>query len=453
MKPGFRAGFTLGLLTAMPAVADYRLPGGDTTIFDASREAYTQPAHNLDPRSLARFFSGDTLFNTNWVSASSVVEGRDGRGPLFNARSCSACHLKDGRGRPPDQDEIPSGLLIRISQPGESERMGPLPHPVYGNQLAVRALPGLQPEAEVSVRYEEREGTYPDGDTYRLQFPEYGLDNLVYGELDPFEFSPRVALSVFGLGLLELIPHDILLNAADPHDEDGDGISGRANWVWSQSEEKTVLGKFGWKANKASLLDQTAAAFQGDIGITSTLFPSENHSAFQSELKDQASGGNPEILDQDLGDVVFYLQSLAPPASRFQSRAAYEKGIELFNRVSCARCHTPEYQTGENRGLPALARQTIYPYTDLLLHDMGEDLADNRPDFKASGREWRTPPLWGVGLIPTVNGHSRLLHDGRARNIEEAILWHGGEAEQSRDQFKRLTRGERVALIQFVESL
>lgn len=441
------------LLFTANNLADYRLPGGDTTIFDASREAFAQPAENLDPRSLARFFSGDTLFNTNWVNASSVVRSRDGLGPLFNARSCSACHMKDGRGRPPEKDEIPSGFLIRISVPGKTDKGGPLPHPVYGNQLSIRALPGLKPEAMIKVEYEETVGNYPDGLEYRIQKPRYTIENLNYGDIGTYEFSPRVAPSVFGLGLIDLIPNADLLAKSDPHDNDKDGISGRPNWVWSPSKKGRALGKYGWKANQASIVDQTAAAFQGDIGITSSLFPTENHSPRLLALKDLPSGGDPEIPDRDLEDVVFYLHTLAPPASRFESASKYEEGFQLFTRAQCTSCHTPSFQTGKSEQFPALSNQTIYPYTDLLLHDMGEGLADNRNDFEATGREWRTPPLWGIGLIPTVNGHSRLLHDGRARSIEEAILWHGGEAAKSKQAFENFTREERAALCEFIESL
>jgi len=348
---------------------------------------------------------------------------------------------------------LPNGFLVRISEPGKAENGSPMPHPVYGNQLSVRALPGLQPEASVRVTYEEIAGSYPDGNEYRIQKPIYSIDNLSYGDIGTYEFSPRVAPSVFGLGLLDLVSPSDLLRNADPNDGDKDGISGRANWVWSPSENGRALGKYGWKANKANLKDQTAAAFQGDIGITSSLFPAENHSPRISALRDLPSGGRPEIRDQELEDVVFYLHTLAPPASRFESDSKYEAGFQLFSQALCVNCHTPSFQTGKSELFPALSNQTIYPYTDLLLHDMGEGLADNRNDFEATGREWRTPPLWGIGLIPTVNGHSRLLHDGRARSIEEAILWHGGEAAKSQQAFKNLSHEERASLIDFIESL
>ncbi len=430
------------------------MPGGETTVFDDSREAFAQPASNLDPKSLAQFFSGDTIFNTNWVNSSSVVDGRDGLGPLFNTRSCSACHFKDGRGQPPESGETPNGLLIRISIPGKQTNGAPLPHPIYGNQISVRSLDPAPPEAFIRVDYEEIEKTYPDGTSYRIQKPKYTIESWAYGEIgSELLTSPRVAPSVFGLGLLDEIPNKSILANADPSDENQDGISGRPNWVWSPSETKRQLGKYGWKANKASIADQTAGAFQGDIGITSSLFPSENHSSAQIDSNRFPSGGSPELVERDLEDVVFYLKTLGVPASRFEDESVYHIGGKLFAQAQCSKCHTPEFQTRSDSNIAALANQLIRPFTDLLLHDMGDELADNRPDFEASGNEWRTPPLWGLGLISRVNGHTRLLHDGRARNIEEAILWHGGEAEASKQAFMRLPKSERQALIEFVNSL
>ncbi|MGK0239266.1 MAG: CxxC motif-containing protein (DUF1111 family) [Candidatus Pelagisphaera sp.] len=435
-------------------VADPGLPGGATTSFEHSRESFTQPASNLDPRSFAQFFSGDTIFNTNWVNAASVVNGRDGLGPLFNTRSCSACHFKDGRGLPPEKGEIPNGLLIRISLPGSDENAAPRAHPIYGNQISVRALPGLLPEATIEISYKEIVGNYPDGSEYRIQQPEYRIDNWGYGEPDSSLLtSPRVAPSVFGLGLLDAIPNEIILAQADPNDYNGDGISGRPNWVKSPSKGDRQLGKYGWKANKATIEDQTAGAFQGDLGITSTLFPGENHSPTQADSLAFPSGGSPELIARDLEDIVFYLKTLAPSASRFKDDSAYSTGHRLFTQSQCSSCHTPDFETGSQNEIHALANQRIYPYTDLLLHDMGDQLADNRPDFEANGNEWRTPPLWGLGLTQKVNGHSRLLHDGRARNTEEAILWHGGEAESSKQTFMKLSANQRKILIDFVEAL
>ena len=430
------------------------LPGGEATVFDASVNAFSLPATNLSLKEHPRFFAGNAFFNRNWVDAASEVNGSDGLGPLFSVRSCSTCHFKDGRGQPPIGSAVPNGWLMRLSIPGEGEQGSPNPDPTYGNQISVRALPGLEPEARIRIRYHTIQELYPDYVAYQLMKPDYTVDNWKYGEPHPeLMTSPRVASAVFGLGLLDAIPEDTLLNLADPDDTDEDGISGRPNWVWSKSLNAKAVGRFGWKSNKATLLDQTAGAFVGDMGITSDLFPNENHTEVQGIGDDYPSGGNPEIAKQDLEDVVFYLQTLAVPAARIQDRANFKKGKQLFETIQCAACHVPVLKTADEYPIEALAGQLIRPYTDLLLHDMGEGLADGRPDFDAAGNEWRTPPLWGIGLLEKVNGHTRLLHDGRARNVEEAILWHGGEAEKSREAFKSLTAEDRMLVIQFVESL
>jgi CxxC motif-containing protein (DUF1111 family) len=430
------------------------LTGGETTVFDQSSNSFGLPATNLPLEDHPRFFAGNAFFNTNWVAPSSEVNGRDGLGPLFNVRSCSACHFKDGRGEPPQGNEVPNGWLLRISIPGTNEHGGPKEEPVYGNQISVRALPDVQPEAGIGIKYTTVTDQYPDNTVYQLLDPTYRLTDWAYGEPhSDLLVSPRVASVVFGLGLLDAVSQVEILSREDEEDGDGDGISGRPNWVWSHSLQKKELGRFGWKANKATLIDQTAGAFVGDIGITSNLFLSENHTDAQDLTDPFPSGGTPEIKERDLEDVVFYLQTLAVPAARIEKRSAFQEGKELFNQLQCSVCHVSNMKTSDDYPVPALAGQTIRPYTDLLLHDMGEALADNRPDYEATGKEWRTPPLWGIGLIPKVNKHSRLLHDGRARNIEEAILWHGGEAEASKLSFMKLDAQQRALVIKFVESL
>ena len=437
----------------LPCFADL-LTGGETTVFDKSVNAFGFPLTNLPLPEHPRFFAGNAFFNTNWVDASSDVNGRDGLGPLFNVRSCSTCHFKDGRGQPPDGNAVPDGWLMRISIPGTTKHNAPLPHPIYGNQVSVRALPGALPEARVRIQYNIVDGFYPDGESYQLLDPHYTLLNWAYGDPHPeLLSSPRVASAVFGLGLLDAVSKDDILSRSDPDDQDGDGISGRPNWVWSPSLKKTELGRFGWKANKATLLDQTAGAFVGDIGITNSLFPLENNTDTQDLSEKFPSGGSPELSDQDLEDVVFYLQTLAVPAARLDDRTVFKKGKAFFGQLGCVACHIPVLKTFEDYPVSAVADQTIRPYTDLLLHDMGEGLADARPGFEASGSEWRTPPLWGIGLFAKVNKHTRLLHDGRARNVEEAILWHGGEGEASKRAFMNLSTPERLAIIQFIERL
>jgi CxxC motif-containing protein (DUF1111 family) len=258
---------------------------------------------------------------------------------------------------------------------------------------------------------------------------------------------------MIGLGLLEAIPERTLLALADPDDRDGDGISGRPNRVWDWAQQRQVMGRFGWKANQPTVAQQATGAFLGDIGITSALFPRQNCTAAQARCSTVPTGGQPEISPERLDPVIFYSRTLAVPARRDLDDPVVQRGERLFAQAQCGRCHIPTLHTSPVNELPTLSHQTIHPYTDLLLHDMGAELSDERPDFDATGREWRTPPLWGIGLVFTVNGHTNFLHDGRARNVTEAILWHGGEAEAAREHFRHLPRPDREALVRFLESL
>ena len=255
------------------------------------------------------------------------------------------------------------------------------------------------------------------------------------------------------MGLLEAIPETRILELADVDDANRDGISGRPNYVWNVQKGEVALGRFGWKANQPTLEQQAASAFLGDIGITSNIFPGENCPPSQVACSRAANGGSPEIPDECLGKVVLYVQTLAVPAMRDAEVDTVKQGARLFVQTQCSVCHTPRHETGDFHQVEPLHNQVIFPYTDLLLHDMGPSLADNRPDGQASGSEWRTPPLWGIGLVETVNGHTMFLHDGRARSLEEAVLWHGGEAEGSGQLFMELTAEQRSALIRFLESI
>jgi len=286
-----------------------------------------------------------------------------------------------------------------------------------------------------------------------LRRPVYSLQNAAYGEPDPeMMISPRVANQMIGLGLLEAVPEEAILALADPDDRDGDGISGRPNYVRDVAGDRTVLGRFGWKANEPTVAQQTAGAFLGDMGITTPVFPEQNCTDAIAGCATAADGGSPEIEPDDFQKVVLYASTLAVPARRDWDDPQVLQGKALFNEIGCTACHKPILATGAHPTIPALSNQTIRPYTDLLLHDMGEGLADGRPDYEADGREWRTPPLWGIGLIETVNGHTHFLHDGRARNLTEAILWHGGEAQAARDRFAVLGQTEREALLRFLNS-
>lgn len=431
------------------------LSGGQATIFDTTANAFGQPIPGLERPEELLFFVGNSFFNQNWVTAPASTTARDGLGPLFNAHSCASCHFKDGRGRPPAFDgELSTGFLIRLSRPGSDSHYGPVPDPNYGDQLQDQAIMGVAGEATIQITYAENPFTFPDGQTVSLRQPTYTLRQLGYGELTPeLMLSPRVANQMIGMGLLEAVPEATILALADPTDRNGDGVSGRPNFVWDAFNNQMALGRFGWKANQSSVLQQTAGAFLGDIGITTPLFPTQNCSQNQTACVAAPAGGTPEIAADDFLKVVLYASMLAVPGRRDWADPQVLQGKEAFNEIGCSACHTPLLETGIHPTIPALSHQTIRPYTDLLLHDMGPGLADGRPDFQATGNEWRTPPLWGIGLIETVNDHTNFLHDGRARNLLEAILWHGGEAQTAHDRFINLPADLREALLRFLSSL
>ena len=344
-------------------------------------------------------------------------------------------------------------LLFRLSLPkAEDSGVGkpPTPVPGFGTQLNNRAIVDANPEGKVKIDYTEQTLVTADGTRVRLRHPNYTLTETYQQLPENVEVSPRVAPAVFGLGLLEAIPQEAILAYADEADVDGDGISGKPNFVWDVVQQRYTLGRFGWKANQPTLLQQVAAAYNDDMGITTSLFQIEN-SAGQPQLTEHSAA--PEVNNEILEVVTFYVQTLAVPARRDVDNPQVKLGEQLFAKAQCASCHVPTFRTGVLAGVPSVSNQTIHPYTDLLLHDMGSGLADNRPDFHASGSEWRTPPLWGIGLVKRVNGHTNFLHDGRARNLMEAILWHGGEAEASRQIVEQMSKAERDALIAFLELL
>ncbi|MEZ5024128.1 MAG: di-heme oxidoredictase family protein [Chitinophagales bacterium] len=427
--------------------------GGNATTFLTSRDAFGQAISGLTDAQENSFFVGNSLFNQNWVTAPASTTARDGLGPFFNARSCSGCHFKDGRGRAPDYfGEKSTGFLMRLHGLGTTANGAPMPDLSYGGQLQDQAILDITPEGEVEITYQEIVDAFGDGSNYSLQQPSYSIRQLGYGPMTASILSPRVAPHMAGGGLLEAISETDILANADEFDADGDGISGKANYVWDDFKQEMALGRFGWKAGKSDLLNQDAAAFIGDMGITSDIFPNQNCSTNEIECQNAADGGQPEIIFDRLMDVVSYTQTLAVPGRRDHDAPPVLNGKRLFFKIGCVKCHTPKFTTGSH-AISALSDQTIRPYTDLLLHDMGDALADGATEFRANGNEWRTPPLWGIGLIETVNGHTRFLHDGRARNLTEAILWHGGEGESSKAMFKTLTEEERQDLIQFLNSL
>jgi CxxC motif-containing protein (DUF1111 family) len=425
------------------------------TSFDVTRTAFTKPASALVGDRLDGFFVGNSIFNRNWVTAPSSTIGLDGLGPTFNATSCSACHLLDGRGRPPDPGKPMLSALVRLSVLDPSGAV--VAEPSYGDQFNPSSILGVPGEGLVELTWTEEPGQYGDGSPYSLRRPTIGFTNLGFGAMaEGTMTSLRVAPQVAGLGLLELVAEADIVALADPDDADGDGISGRPNRVFDVTAGVDRLGRFGWKANQPSIFQQSAGAFLGDIGITSSLFSQQNCPPAQGAClaaTDGTGDDGVEVSNDKLARITFYGMTLAAPGRRHVRDPDVLDGKRLFSDIGCAGCHTPVLHTAASTELPELAGQTIRPYTDLLIHDLGDDLADGRPDFLADGREWRTPPLWGIGLIKTVNGHDLLLHDGRARGVAEAILWHGGEAVAAREAFRALSADDRARLIAFLESL
>lgn len=442
--------FPVGATAQVPVDAAASVVGRVPTIADATANAFSYPLPTLSATERRAFSVGNALFRTNWVVAPASTSGLDGLGPLFNARSCSSCHLRDGRSRPPEAGEADRfGLLVRIGMRADDD--GPdRPHPAYGEQLQDDAIPGVQPEARIDIEWQVTAGRYGDGSAFELIAPDYRLRELAYGPLgEGVVLGGRVAPQIIGLGLLEAIPAAALHAVADPDDRDGDGVSGRLHRL----PGGRGIGRFGWKATQPTVHAQTAAAFVHDMGITSPEHPREPLTAGQRAAITAPSGGEPEIDAHKLARVVSYARTIAVPVQRDADVAAVQRGRQHFAAFGCVACHVPAWTLGAVDFLPGLAGQVIEPYTDLLLHDLGAGLADGKHDGAATPGEWRTPPLWGIGLVPTVNGHERYLHDGRARGLAEAILWHGGEALAARERFRLAPAAVRDELLAFLRSL
>ncbi|KKB84248.1 thiol oxidoreductase [Devosia limi DSM 17137] len=455
-----------------PESFEAKSAGAGTTTKIVNADAFSHFMANLSFEQEESFKLGNALFRKLWVSSPSSTQASDGLGPLFNARACQSCHLKDGRGHTPFDATRESGvsMFLRLSvPPGDNDTRlaldgvvaGEIGDPVYGTQLQDFAVPGLKAEGRMVVDYTDLPVTLGDGSVVMLRQPAYSVADLAYGPLaDAVMLSPRVAPQMIGLGLVEEIPPEDILALADPDDLNGDGISGRANWTIDPESGSVMLGRFGWKAGMATIRSQSAAAFAGDIGISTPLvnLPHGDCTERQTECLalptgEQARLGVSEAPDPVLDLVTFYSQTLGVPERRDVGEPAVLRGKAAFYGAGCASCHTPKFVTSRAAENPAHKFQLIWPYSDFLLHDMGEGLADHRPEGLADGYEWRTPPLWGIGLTQTVSGHTQLLHDGRARNATEAILWHGGEAQAARDAFAGMEKSTRDDLIAFLESL
>ncbi len=453
-------------------------PGGETSVSYLPFASLQLPAKNISDDLRANFHAGKALANQPWVKAPTITTARDGLGPIYNARTCLSCHVKGGKGFIPADNKSPiSSTLVRFSKAGNHsdtlKQAGVIPHPVYGDQIQGQSIslahqlrhsqkPGslehdVAPEAYVYINWSEETFNYPDQHQVQLRKPGIEFKNLGYGPIGADTLlSLRVAPTIHGMGLIGLIAEQDIMNLSDEHDKNNDGISGRTNQVWDVEKQATVLGRFGLKSNKPTLGMIVGGAFANDLGISNSLAPNQPCTALQPTCLRIPNGNDEEgveLPDHLLKLVINFNRDLAPPLRRNSQDKNVLVGRELFYSSGCNQCHNPRFETQRSDEAAHLSEQVIWPYSDFLLHDMGPNLADGRPDFLATGNEWRTAPLWGIGLLSQVNGSSVLLHDGRARTVEEAILWHGGEAELAKTRFINLKKSDRMNLIKFVNSL
>ncbi|HCN17249.1 MULTISPECIES: di-heme oxidoreductase family protein [Psychrobacter] len=457
--------------------------GGDTGISISSAESYSKPSSNLTASRKGSFFIGNAFFRQPWVIAPASTDSRDGLGALFNVAACQSCHVKDGRGHAPmSMDDDADSLLIRLAMPATTDEqrqqlqnslIEKVAHPMYGGQLQDRGIQGVPAEARIAVQWTDKTVTFTDGHVETLRAPTFNLTKPGYGPFDDeLMVSPRVALPMIGLGLLEQIPDEDIKKQATDNNNNSD-ISGKFNWVMDPQTGKHALGRFGWKAGQTKLLTQNQSAFNEDMGLTSNIRPHESCMPTQTACvkattgADEQGDGRPpvEVNDEVAKFVEFYTRNLAVPHRRNADDKLVLAGKKRFYDMGCQSCHTPRYQLPktdddhlEQHG------QVIYPYTDLLLHDMGDDLADRtiagklppkdaQVEFLANSYEWRTPALWGIGLAQTVDPQATFLHDGRARTLMEAVLWHGGEAQEQQKKVLNLDKQGRAELNAFLKSL
>ncbi|MFN6925664.1 MAG: di-heme oxidoredictase family protein [Tabrizicola sp.] len=445
-------------------------PAGAATVRASdTADAFSKPSANMPFEAEMAFKLGNALFRKTWVASPASTRASDGLGPLYNARACQDCHLKDGRGHTPENAEDSRvSMFLRLSvmggpsPEGIADWIATQPDPTYGGQLQDLAAPGHAAEGRMDIAWTETPVTLADGTVVSLRAPSYTFADPAYGPpAEGLMLSPRVAPQMIGLGLLEAIPVDEILARADPDDSDGDGISGRPQIVPSIEYGVPMLGRFGLKGGAPTVREQSAGAFAGDMGLSTALHPAPwgECTAGQPSCRDAPHGQEAGVRDglevdnESLDLVTFYARNLGVPERRHMDDPRVLKGKEVFYATGCQSCHTPKHVTHRLDGQPEQSFQLIWPYTDLLLHDMGPGLADNRPEGRATGSEWKTPPLWGIGLTGQVSGHTQFLHDGRARSLLEAILWHGGEAQSQRDAVATMATEDREALIAFLESL
>ena len=416
-----------------------------------TRESFASPIPALSLSKMRQFTGGRHLFRRSWTPAPSSVKSLDGLGPVFNRVSCSGCHVKDGRGRPPKDGAKFKSMIIKLSLNKDNSI---LPDPNYGFQLNDKSILGVPYEGKAKIQFSNKTVYFEDKSKAELAVPSYTFHSLSFGPFNPeTKYSGRVAPAVFGLGLIEAIKEEDIIKNEDTLDIDNDNITGRANYIMDVPSKKTVLGRFGWKGTRGTLLHHiTGAAFE-DMGLTSSFFPKQNCTNIQKICSEQIDGGIQEISEKQINMLQLYMQTLAVPRQRNADNKEVIQGNKLFKNIGCEKCHISTYKTGKHKTHIELSNRVIKPYSDFLLHDMGPGLDDGVKEGDAKSYEWQTPPLWGIGLVQIVNKHTRFLHDGRARSIEEAILWHEGESLSSKEKYLSLNAKERSKVLKFLNSL
>jgi len=414
-----------------PDTITWTPPGGNATVAYDVEEPFMKISDSIDENEISSISQGRELFIARWQPAPGSRATLDGLGPLFNADACTACHVADGRIVPYNDDgTLDASFLFRIGNDSGAT------HPEYGGQLQTRATTGL---SEGSVTWVQNDA---DGTIRFIATPDLASEGYAIG--------PRIAPHLLGMGLLDLVAEATILEYADPDDVNGDGISGRPHWVTEEGERR--IGRFGWKAINSTLRTQNAGAMHQDMGLTTPVNSSENCTEQQEICTTAGSSGSPEVSETSLMAVVHFMTALGVPERRIEDQAAFDEGARLFESIGCAACHRPTMVTGTSGKFASLSNQTIYPYTDLLLHDMGEGLSDGVVENNATASEWRTPPLWGIGIVEQKEG-ARFLHDGRATTIKEAVQHHGGEAAAARNRFLQLDTVQTERLMQFLRGI
>ena len=447
---------------------------------------YSQMAPNTQIENAPNFVKGRELFHTdfttgldeevnNEVTAAETAPLTAIAGPLYNQVACDGCHTHNNRGFPPAAGMPFHSIVVKTEGVGQDVHGGPTLEPNYGGQLQQNALDGVTPEGNATFSYETVNGRFNDGTAYTLTKPTVSFMNLSAGT--PLAYSVRLARPLIGMGLLEAIPEANILANADPTDCNGDGIKGVPNLVFDPEDGTMKVGRFGWKASKASVTHQVAEALAYDIGVTTRVFPGPDCGPMETACL--TAPAKPSLSDSGLDQMVTYMRDLGVVPRRDLTDPPVVRGEMLFAQMGCSSCHVPNQSTGTTTPFVELQNQTIHPYSDLLLHDMGPDLADSsNGEYVATPTMWRTPPLWGIGMCdqvalgsagtaavaagfapdsatnPAPNlGPCHYLHDGRAASLLEAVLWHGGEAAAVKARVLALSSADRDALVAFLGSL